>query len=115
MRPMSSKLANSNAYSSASSSLSASDFAAASGLFFPFPFPFFGASPPAPLTPWHSTHMPLKSCRPPSMSAADGVVVAVASGFQNRGFTVAYQTGGEKSGKTGASGNITDKNKLWNL
>ncbi len=38
-------------------------------------------------------------------TAGEGVLVAVASGFQNRGFTVAVKTGGK--------GNITETHRLW--
>ncbi len=40
-------------------------------------------------------------------ATADGVVVAVASGFQNRGYTVAFRAGG--------SGDITASNRLWSV
>jgi outer membrane protein assembly factor BamB len=39
------------------------------------------------------------------LAAGEGVVVAVASGFQNRGYTVGLKAGGQ--------GNITDTHKLW--
>jgi outer membrane protein assembly factor BamB len=39
------------------------------------------------------------------LAAGEGVVVTVASGFQNRGYTLALKTGGK--------GNITDTHKLW--
>ena len=38
-------------------------------------------------------------------TAADGVIVAVASGFQNRGYTIGIKAGGR--------GNITDSHRLW--
>jgi outer membrane protein assembly factor BamB len=38
-------------------------------------------------------------------TAADGVIVVVASGFQNRGYTVALKDGGK--------GNITETHKMW--
>ncbi|HXJ61283.1 MAG TPA: PQQ-binding-like beta-propeller repeat protein [Verrucomicrobiae bacterium] len=39
------------------------------------------------------------------LTAADGIVVAVASGFQNRGFTIGLKTGGH--------GDVTDTHRLW--
>ena len=38
-------------------------------------------------------------------TAGEGIVVAVASGFQNRGYTLGVKTGGK--------GNITDTHRLW--
>lgn len=38
-------------------------------------------------------------------TAGEGVVVAVASGFQNRGYTIGLKTGGK--------GNITETHRLW--
>ena len=38
-------------------------------------------------------------------TAGDGMVINVASGFQNRGYTVAFKTGGK--------GNISESQKLW--
>jgi outer membrane protein assembly factor BamB len=39
------------------------------------------------------------------LTAGDGVVVAVASGFQNRGFTIGIKTGGH--------GDVTETHRLW--
>ena len=39
------------------------------------------------------------------LAAGQGIVVAVASGFQNRGYTIGLKAGGK--------GNITDTHKLW--